>query len=308
MSEPLEIIFLLGCTACGKGAVGRGLAARIDAEIVSVDSMKVYRRMDIGTGKPSAEVRATIPHHLLDVAEPSESFSAARFVELAEAVAVDIVGRGKRILAVGGTSLYIKAWSEGLFAGPSADPELRSELHARAQAEGSAVLHAELVRVDPVAAERIHRNDLRRIVRSLEVYKLTGTPLSELQTQWNDERVAPGCTFIGLRRILEDQNRRTNARVKRMIEAGLVDEVAGLLAEDPPMATTPRQAVGYAEIIAHLAGELSLAEAVERIKINTRQFAKAQRTWSKRFRSTRWLDVAADESADSVADRIVAEL
>jgi len=308
VSEPLEIIFLLGCTGCGKGAVGRALAARIDAEIVSVDSMKVYLRMDIGTGKPSAEVRATIPHHLLDVAAPSENFSAARFVGLAETAAVDIAGRGKRILAVGGTSLYIKAWSEGLFAGPSADPELRRELNARADAEGSAALHAELVLVDPVAAERIHRNDLRRIVRSLEVYKLTGTPLSELQTQWNDARVAPGCTFIGLRRILEDQNRRTNARAKRMVEAGLVDEVVGLLDEDPPMATTPRQAVGYAEIIAHLSGELSLAEAVERIKINTRQFAKAQRTWSKRFRATRWIDLGAEESPDAVADRIVAEL
>lgn len=308
MTRPVNVVLIFGCTGCGKGAVGRELAARLNAEIISVDSMKIYRRMDIGTAKPGPEARAAIAHHLIDVAEPSETFSVGRFVDLADQAAAEISGRGHRVLAVGGTSLYIKSWTEGLFTGPSADEELRRELHARAEAEGSAVLHGELATVDPAAAQRIHPNDLRRIVRSLEVYRLTGTPLTVLQTQWDQDQPRPGFLLIGVRRRVDDQNRRTNARVRRMMDDGLLEEVRGLLAEDPPLATAPRQAVGYAEMIDHLMGGRCLADAVERVKINTRRLAKAQRTWCKRLRVARWVDVGADEPPEAVADRIAATL
>ncbi len=307
--------------------MGRELARRVRGEIISVDSMKVYRRMDIGTAKPSPEVRAEIPHHLIDVVEPSAEFSVAQYVAQAEEAIADIHGRGKPIFLVGGTPLYIKALTEGLFEGPSADPEIRRRLHETAQSEGRQSLYARLQSVDPTAAGRIHPNDLRRIVRALEVFELTGRPISELQTQWDSrlptvdcrlEGAAGGsriddrqsairkydCVFIGLRRQREDQNHRTNARAGRMIELGLVEEVKALIAESDPPGGTARKAVGYAEIIQHLEGRLSLADATEMIKINTRQLAKAQRTWFKRFRDTLWIDLAPDTTATEVADEL----
>jgi len=302
-----RITFILGCTGSGKGGLGRELARRTGGEIISVDSMKVFRRMDIGTAKPPPELRREIPYHLIDVVGPDEGFSVARFVKLAEEAIAEIDGRDRPIFAVGGTPLYIKSLSEGLFEGPSADPGIRARLHEEAQEKGWAALHTRLERVDPQAATRIHPNDQRRIVRALEVYELAGRPISELQTQWDRDRQQYDCVFIGLRRELEDQNHRTNQRVKRMIEAGLIDEVQSLLAEDKPLSTTARQALGYAEIIAHLQGGPSLAQTVENIKINTRQFAKAQRTWFKRFRETEWIDLEPDDSASRIADELMAQ-
>jgi len=303
-----RITFLFGCTASGKGAVGRELARRIGGEIISVDSMKVFRRMDVGTAKPSVAARREIPHHLIDVVEPSENFSVASFVAQADAAAGAIDARGRHVLAVGGTALYIKALSEGLFEGPAADAAIRARLHGRAEAEGTPALHQELSRVDPEAAQRIHPNDLRRIVRALEVHEVTGRPISELQTQWDRQRTAYPCTFVGLRREREDQSHRINQRVRRMIDQGLVEEVRALLAEPRPLSTTARQALGYAEIIEHLEAGLPLADAVENIKINTRRFAKAQRTWFKRFRQALWLDLTAGDTVEAVVDRIVQEL
>jgi len=302
MTTQPHITFILGCTASGKSALGQALAKRIGAEIISVDSMKIFRRMDIGTAKPLAAARSEIPYHLVDIVEPSEDYSVAQFVRAAEAAIADITARRRHVLCVGGTALYIKALSEGLFEGPSANEAIRQRLKERADREGPPALHAELARVDPVAAERIHPNDLRRIIRGLEVHELTGQPITALQTQWDRQRTRHACTFIGLRRDLEDQNQRTNRRVHRMLDEGLVDEVASLLAEDPPLSTTARQALGYAEIIAHLSGEVALEEAVEAIKINTRQFSKAQRTWFRRFRDVRWIDVRPDDTAEGVAD------
>jgi len=304
-STPPRITFILGCTGCGKGALGLALARRIGAEIISVDSMKVFRRMDVGTAKPSAQARLDIPHHLIDVVEPSQDFSVAQFVRAAELAIAQITARGRHVLCVGGTPLYIKALSEGLFEGPSANEAVRLRLKRRADGEGTTALHAELARVDPEAAERIHPNDLRRIIRALEVFELTGQPITALQTQWDRQRTCFDCTFVGLRRSLEDQNQRTNRRVHRMIELGLVDEVTRLMAEVPPLSTTSRQALGYAEIIRHLLGEVSLEEAVESIKINTRQFSKAQRTWYRRFPAVRWFDVGPADTADQLAEQVV---
>lgn len=296
--------FLIGCTGCGKGRVGRMLAERIGAEIISADSMKVYRRMDIGTAKPTAEDRARVPHHLLDVAEPSERFSVAKYVEAADAAIANITARGRRILVVGGTCLHIKALSEGLFAGPGADPGLRAEMRRRAGQEGPAALHKELSQIDPKAAERIHPNDLRRIERALEVYQLTGTPISELQRQWDQAGLRYDCRFYGLRREKDDQSHRINLRVHRMIELGLVDEVRALLAEPQGLSDVAAQAVGYAEVIAHLRGESTLEEAIEQIKINSRRLAKSQRTWFRRWQGVTWIDVAAEEPAESVVTRL----
>ncbi|MCE5326824.1 MAG: tRNA (adenosine(37)-N6)-dimethylallyltransferase MiaA [Planctomycetaceae bacterium] len=306
MARP-KITFILGCTASGKGSLGRELARRSGGHIISVDSMKVYRRMDIGTAKPPAAVRAAIPHHCIDLVEPSESFSVAQYLDHADAAVAGIAAAGRPILAVGGTSLYIKALSEGLFEGASADAGVRGELLARAAVEGLAALHVELAAVDPEAAARIHPNDQRRIVRALEVYRVTGKPISAHQEQWD----APGgaaryeCTFIGLRRDKADQARRINLRAKLMIEAGLRDEVAALLAEPAGLSMQAAQAVGYAEMIEHLQGRCTLDEAAEQIKINTRRLAKKQRTWHRRWAAVQWLDAAPDETPEHLADRVL---
>ncbi|MFA6134828.1 MAG: tRNA (adenosine(37)-N6)-dimethylallyltransferase MiaA [Phycisphaerae bacterium] len=303
-----KVFFILGCTACGKGAAGRELARRVGGQILSVDSMKIYRRMDIGTAKPPAEVRAEIPHHGIDLVEPSASFSVAQYVAAADEAIEHIAQAGAVPLAVGGTSLYIKALSEGLFEGPSADPAIREDLKRRAASEGLAALHAELRAVDPQAAERIHANDERRIVRALEVYRATGTPISQLQSQWDSGPRRYDCVFIGLRRDKEDLHRRINLRVRRMVEAGLRDEVAALLAEPAGLARQAAQAVGYAEMIDHLRGRCSLDDAVERIKINTRQLAKKQRTWHRRWLDVQWFDcppeATSEQIAESVLDRV----
>jgi len=305
MAVRLDI--LIGCTASGKNELAWLLAQRLGAEIVSADSMKIYRRMDIGTAKPDIHRRRLVRYHLLDVAEPSESFSAKRYIELADAAIADIARRGKRVLVVGGTAFYIKALVEGLFEGPSADPRIRRQIRQRAAREGTPALHAELAQVDPETAASVHPNDLRRIERALEVYYLTGTPISALRRQWGRTRENYEVHYLGIRRDRQDTNARINRRVKQMIEQGLVDEVRSLLAEPAPLSPQARQAVGYAEIIDHLEGRCPLQEAVERIKINTRRFAKAQRTWFRRFSPVCWFDAAADEPIESLLERVLAE-
>jgi len=302
---PRPVTFILGCTGCGKGALGLELAQRTGGEIISIDSMKVYRRMDIGTAKPSTEVRAKVPHHLIDVVEPSEEFSVAQYVRLAEQALEGIERHGRPAFVVGGTPLYVKALSEGLFEGPGADSELRRRLTETAERDGLGLLHERLKQVDPTAAARIHANDLRRIVRALEVFELTGSPISSLQEQWDRQRTKFECLFIGLRRDKEDQNHRINERVRKMLAAGLVDEVRRLLAEPKPLGTAARQAVGYIEVIDFLDGKHDLDTATELIKINTRQLAKAQRTWFKRFTSVEWVDLSPDSKVGDVADTLM---
>ncbi|MCK4958801.1 MAG: tRNA (adenosine(37)-N6)-dimethylallyltransferase MiaA [Planctomycetes bacterium] len=297
---------ILGVTGSGKGALGFELARRMGGEIISVDSMKVYRRMDIGTAKPSIQRQGQVPYHLIDVAQPSESFSVDRFLALTEAAAGRIEAAGRPVIAVGGTAMYIKAMLYGLFEGPAADMEIRERLKQEIAADGSANLHSRLAKVDPQAAERIHPNDQRRIIRALEVFELTGKPISSLQTQFEAQNVAHGWRIIGLRREKADASSRINARVKRMIDGGLVDEVKGLLAEEMPLSRQAACAIGYAEIIEHLQGPLALDEAIERIKVNTRRLAKGQRTWFKTFKDVNWLDIDSDESAESILKRAAA--
>ncbi len=296
----VDRLLILGVTASGKGRLAFELAEKLEAEIISVDSMKVYRRMDIGTAKPPKELLERIKYHLIDVVEPSEAFSVGSFLDLARDAIEQIKGRKRKIIAVGGTALYIKALLYGLFEGPGSDKRIRAELQAEAEAEGLEQLHRRLTQIDPVAAERINCNDRKRIIRALEVYKLTGKPISSLQQQFDAEH---NWTIIGLRRGKSVENSRINQRVKKMIEAGLVDEVKGLLAGEKPLSQQTRCAIGYAEIIEHLNGKMSLEDATELIKKNTRRFAKNQRTWFKTFKNVNWLDIEAEEPAEKIFNR-----
>jgi tRNA dimethylallyltransferase len=295
-------ILILGVTASGKGRLAFDLAKSLDAEIISIDSMKVYRRMNIGTAKPPKEIRSQIPYHLIDVVEPCDSFSVARFLELANAASKDILSRNKPVVAVGGTALYIKAMLYGLFEGPGADEQIRAELKAQAKAEGLQSLYEQLQKIDPDTANKISSNDARRVIRALEVYKLTGQPISRFQQQWSTDN-KHDWIIIGLRREKPEESKRINARVKKMLDAGLVDEVKGLLAEPQPLSKQACCAIGYAEIIDHLSGKQSLDDAIELIKKNTRKLAKAQRTWFKTFKNVRWLDLAPEESSDIVVGK-----
>ena len=300
------MILILGVTASGKGRLAFDLASKIDAEIISIDSMKVYRRMDIGTAKPSSKRRQQIKYHLLDVVEPYETFSVDRFLDLTAKSVEEITAAGKKVVAVGGTAMYIKALLFGLFDGPGGDDNIRKKLKAQIALHGTADLHIKLTAVDPVAAERIHPNDARRIIRALEVYQLTGKPISSFQQQFNSTKMLGNWKIIGLRRPKEIESSRINTRVKQMIEQGLVDEVKGLLAEDEPLSKQARSAIGYAEIIEHLEGQLPLEKTVENIKVNTRRLAKSQRTWFKTFKDVNWLDINDDDSPQANVQKALA--
>ena len=295
-------IIILGVTASGKSRLGFDLAMATGAQIVSVDSMKVYRQMDIGTAKPSQERRRQVKHHLLDVVEPSESFSVGMFLDHAEQAYAKIKADGCPIIAAGGTPMYIKAMLYGLFDGPPADEEIRNSLKAQIEAEGTAPLYEKLKQVDPEAVERIHLNDERRIVRALEVYEITGKPISSFQTQFGAERPADDWFVIGLRRPKEVESKRINARVKKMVEMGLVDEVKDLL-QNYTLSKQAAAAIGYAEIIEHLEGKIDLDKAIENIKVNTRKLAKSQRTWFKTFKEVNWITVEEDTTPEEILEK-----
>ncbi len=298
-----RMILIIGVTASGKARLAFDLARELDAEIISVDSMKVYRRMNIGTAKPPPEARELVPYHMIDVVEPGESFNVAAYIDGASA-AIDLIrGRRKTVIAVGGTALYIKALLYGLFEGPGSDEKIRQALRRRAESEGLAKLHEELARVDPEAAGRINPNDAKRIIRALEVHELTGKPISAFQTQFDSQEPIHDWTIIGLRRQRAIESMRINARAKRMIEKGLVEEVKSLLAEDKPLSQQAACAIGYAEIIDHLQGRTTLEEAVELIKKNTRRLAKGQRTWFKTFPNVNWLEIGDEEASEQILER-----
>jgi tRNA dimethylallyltransferase len=293
-----EPLYLVGPTAAGKSAVALALARRLDAEIVSADSMQVYRGMDIGTAKPSPAERAAVPHHLIDVAEVSDRFNVARYVELARAAIAGIQRRGRTPLIVGGTGLYLRALGEGLGETPDRDPALRAALEAM----GRERVLEELRRVDPEAAARIGPHNLRRLVRALEVCRLTGRKSSELRRAWDLER-SP--RMHGLERDRADLYARCDARVEAMFRAGLVDEVRSLLSRGLGENTTARQALGYKEVIAHLRGEATLADTIALVKTRTRQFAKRQITWFRHQARVEWVRVALDDSAEAIAGRLL---
>ena len=296
-------VFLIGPTASGKSSVGLCLAELIDGEIISLDSMQLWRTMDIGTAKPTPDERARVPHHIIDLLDPSESFSVARYVDLACEAVVAIAARGRAPLFVGGTALYLKALTAGLFEGPAADWALRARLRETAEERGPQFLHEQLRCVDPAAADRIHPNDLRRIIRALEVYEKTGRPISELQQQWGGAHAEESPPIFGIERERDDLYDRINRRVDQMMAEGFLDEVRRVLGHRPGREAS--QALGYKELIAHLRGEMpDLDEAVELIKRNTRRFAKRQLTWFRAFPQIIWFEAAPDDPPEEVAGRI----
>jgi len=304
VDRPIPILVITGQTATGKHRLAVAAAERLGGEILSADSMKVYRGMDIGTAKPSPAQRRGIPHHLVDLVEPSETFSTARWVPMADAAMADVHARGRVPIVCGGTALYLKALLEGLFAGPSADPLLRQRLVAEAKARGTPALHARLAEVDPEAARRIHPNDLRRIVRALEVWELAGEPISKFQTQWGRRRGKYRALMMAIRRTREDLERRIEKRVQQMAQAGLLEEVRRLAERPEGLAHGPRQALGYAEVLEHLEGQRTWDETLRAIVLHTRQFARRQRTWLRRFKDLVWLDASPETPTETLAEQV----
>lgn len=301
---------IIGPTASGKSALAVALAHAVRercncvAEVVTADAIQIYRGLDIGSAKPTLEEQLGVTHHLIDVVEPTERFSVDAWLALAEQTIREIQFRNGVPIVVGGTHLYVKALLEGLFEGPEPDTALREALTAMDPRER----RAELERVDPAAAARIHLNDVRRTVRALEVYRLTGTPLSEHQQQWDKGRVRHNGVLVGLEWETEGEqglNRRINARVRQMVERGLVEEARALHASGR-LGVQAREALGYKQLIEHFEGRCTLDEAIEATKIETRRFAKNQRTWIRRFRATPgmegavWIDAARTSMEDAV--------
>lgn len=287
--NPFRSSFLLtGPTGCGKSSLALDLAEQRNAEIVSMDSMTLYRDFDIGTAKPSAEDRARVPHHLIDVLEPSESGSVAWWLERASQCVTEIKGRGRVALFVGGTPLYLKALLRGLFRGPAADHELRRQLEAEAQRSGAPDLHARLQAIDPIAASRIHTNDLRRIVRALEVFESTGKPISEWQQEWIREPSADGPKVICLDVPRAELYARIDRRVLAMLEAGWLDEARRLREMSPPPSREASAAVGYRDLWAFLDGKASWDDTVALIQRRTRNYAKRQLTWFRQLPEIRF--------------------
>lgn len=298
----LRAIYLTGPTASGKTAIGVELARRLGAEVVALDSLTLYRGLDIGTAKPTHAERGGVPHHLIDVLEPWESANLADYLGWARAAVREIEGRGRRVLFVGGTALYLKALLRGLFDGPGADPEARRALESEADRLGDRALHDRLGQLDPATASRLHPNDRRRVIRALEVIASTGRPLSQWQVE--HARPAPGVRVFALERPREWLRDRIDRRVSRMFADGLVEEVHRLLDHPRSLHPVPAQGVGYREVIEHLGGRSTLAEAIARTQARTRQFAKRQRTWFRSLAEVHPWPVGDDEAAEVTAERL----
>lgn len=286
-----KIIAVAGPTASGKSALALELCKRLDGELISLDSMQIYRGLDIGTAKPTKAEQAEVRHHMIDICEPTENFSAAEFAERAHKVIADVRSRGKRAVLCGGTGLYLDTVLGRLdFGEIESDEKLRGELIAFAEKNGADALHERLRGIDPQAAEKIHKNNVRRVARAIEIYELTG----KTKTEHDREAISDSpyeSLIIGLdyddREVLYS---RINRRVDAMIEAGLEGEVRSLVSRGLLSAeSTAGQAIGYKEMLGYIAGDCSLGDAVEKIKLGTRRYAKRQLTWLRRNQDINWL-------------------
>jgi tRNA dimethylallyltransferase len=283
-------LIIAGPTASGKTSIGVQIALETGAELVGADSMQVYRKLDIGTAKPTLAELQGIPHHLIDVADPDEPFDAERFVTEADRAIADIAQRNRKIIVVGGTGLYIRALLHGLHKGPKPAPEIRTALMKRAASEGWPALHAELAAKDPVSATKLHPNDGVRILRALEVFEESGIPMSEWQKQHGFAKQRYPALLLGLTRPREGLYRRINNRVDEMMGCGFLAEVEALIDGGYGPELKPMQGLGYRRMAQHITGELNLAEAVEKTKTDTRRFAKRQLTWFKREPGLAWCE------------------
>lgn len=309
MRIPPELLqrcwFLAGPTACGKSEAGVELARRLGAEILAMDSMSLYRGMDIGTAKTSPELRGAVPHHLIDILDPHEESSVAQYIAQAGDILQNVLDRGRIPLFVGGTALYLRSLLRGVFEGPAADRRLREALATEAARSPPDTLYQRLQAIDPAAARALHPRDTRRIIRALEVHALTGRPLSEQQRQRAlppDDRPRHVFWLSPPRAWLHD---RINARVEQMIAEGFIEEVRQLFGRTLPLGRTARQGVGYKEVIDHLEGRLTRAEMITSIQTRTRQFAKRQHTWFRHMEECRPIPLSGDEGSARVAERIL---
>jgi tRNA dimethylallyltransferase len=307
-------IFLAGPTAVGKSEIALLVAEKTGGEIISADSMQVYRGLDIGTAKPSAAERKKIPHHLIDICDLTENFDAAQFIRLAQKALEEIQSRNKIPVFCGGTGLYFKAFLSGLGEAPATNPELRAELEA-ASFES---LLKELKERDAAAYEKIDKQNPRRIIRAVEVIRLTGKKFSEQRAEWKTggtacrrpenqgqrHAVPPKNDFYCFTRSSADLHARINARVDEMFRRGLVAETEQLLKRGLEQNKTAMQAIGYRQVVEHLRGERPLAETIELVKSRTRQFAKRQLTWFRRQLDPEWIELGPDESLENCARKI----
>jgi len=304
-SDLARLLAIVGPTATSKTEVGILLAEMLGGEIISADSMQVYRGLDIGTAKPTAEQRRRVPHHLIDIIDPDQPFSVAAYQELADQALDDIAGRGKLPVLVGGSGLYVRAMVGGLdlpVAPP--DPELRRRLEEEGRRRGGEALHARLVSVDPVAAKRIHPHNTRRVIRALEVYEQTGRPISQWWRLDDERKERYNARQFGLTVPRAELYQRIEERVDRMLSDGLVEEVSRLLGQGYGEDLVSMKGLGYAQVVEHLRGEVSLEEAVRRLKRDTRRFAKRQLTWFGADRRVEWVDVAVWGGAEAAAAEI----
>ncbi len=297
-----KLLCILGPTASGKTEIAIQLAQRLNAEIISIDSRQIYRQMDIGTAKPTPEEQQAARHHLIDCVDITQPFSVADFQSLADAAITDIQNRGKQVLLVGGAGLYFRAIVDGLFKGPAADPSLRNRLEQEAAEHGVDTLHNRLRACDPESAGRIHPNNIVRVIRAIEVYELTGIPMSEHQQQWHPENQRYPFIAFGLTMPRGLLYHRIEQRVDIMLANGLIAEVESLLAAGYSRDNFALQSFGYKELITYLDGKCTYVEAVEQLKQNTRRFAKRQMTWFRKDTRIEWID---RESTPEVVDYII---
>ena len=294
----MSLLCILGPTAVGKTELAIRIANRIGGEIVSVDSRQVYRCMDIGTAKPTPDELRLVPHHMIDCVMPDEPFSAADYQRGADEAIRQIRERGNKPMLVGGSGMYFRAVVDGLFQGPKADPELRRKLRQEAEKFGIPYLHDRLEALDPEAAEKIHHNDLLRIIRALEVYEKSGKRVSELRKQWDSGETRYKFTAFGLNRPREELYERIETRVDHMMAEGLLDEARSFSEYSRDLQGI--NSLGYKELFDFLDGKHDLAEAIRLIKQNTRRFAKRQLTWFKRDKRIRWIDLSTCSSPEDI--------
>ena len=294
-------VLIAGPTATGKSEIALRLAEQLGGEIISADSMQVYRGLDLGTAKPAPADRARVPHHLVDILDLTEAFDAAQFARLAHCAVAEIQSRGRVPVLCGGTGLYFRAFLEGVGEAPPADPRLRAELVAAPPEQ----LLAELRERDPAAYEMVDRKNPRRVIRAIEVIRLTGKPFSEQRAAWNTPHVSRFTPhYFCFTRQPDDLHVRINARVDTMFQRGLVEETRELLKHGLAENQTAMQAIGYRQVVEHLNGERSLKETIELVKNRTRQYAKRQLTWFRRQKNLEWIELEPDASLENCARNI----
>ncbi len=283
-----KLVIIAGPTAVGKTTLSIDLAKEFDAEIINADSRQIYKKLNIGTAKPTPEEQAEVTHHLVDIINPDEQFNAARFAELAKEEISKIINKGKRVFVVGGTGLYIKALVHGLFPAPPGDPKIKEELLAEASSYGLRSLYKKLKKIDPVSARKIHPNDKQRIIRALEVFYLTGKPISKFQEKHKFRNKEFETLKIVLYRDRKELYERINKRVLSMVSRGMVEEVKSLLEEGYNPDLNSMTSIGYQHVARYISGDISLKRAIELLQRDTRRYAKRQLTWFRGDKEYRW--------------------